>query len=117
MAEQESEKDLASQAEKKEGVMLRVAWSELGPAVFAQHVVALTHESMLHLGFYQTVPSPVLGATDEERRRSLEAIEQRGTIDAKLVVHIALPLAKLTAIIKALTEQATQCGLLPEAKS
>jgi hypothetical protein len=116
MAEQESEKDLASHADKKEGILLRIGWSEFGPAVFADQVLALTYESMLHLGFYQIVPPLVLGATDEERRQALEAVGQRGTIDAKLVVHITLPLAKLTAIIDALTKQAVNCGLIPEAK-
>ena len=32
MAEQKSEHDLAAQAEKKEGFVLRIAWSDLGPA-------------------------------------------------------------------------------------
>ena len=116
MTEQESEKDLATRAEKKEGVMLRVAWNELGPAVFANQVLALTHESMLHLGFYQIVPPLVLGDTEEERSQAIEAIGQRGTVDAKLVVHITLPLSKLTAIIDALTKQATKCGPAPESK-
>jgi hypothetical protein len=116
MAEQESEKDLASQAEKKEGVLLRIGWSELGPAVFADQVLALTHESMVHLGFYQIVPPLVLGDTDEERRQSLQAVGQRGTVDAKLVAHITLPLSKLTGIIDVLTKQATRRGLVPESK-
>ncbi len=96
--------------------MLRVAWSELGPAVFADQMLASTHESTLHLGFYQVVPPLVFGETDEQRRQSLEVIEQRGTVDAKLVAHIALPLAKLMAIIEALNKQATRCGLVPEPK-
>jgi len=116
MAEQENEKGPATQAEEKEGVLLRVAWSEFGPAVFADQMLALTHESTLHLGFYQVVPPLVFGETDEQRRQSLEAIEKRGTVDAKLVAHIAVPIAKLTAIIEALNKQATRRGLAPESK-
>ncbi len=116
MAEQESEKDRVTRAKKIEGALLRVAWSELGPAVFANQVIALTDENMLHLGFYQTVPPLVLGDTDEERKRAIEALQQRGTVDAKLVVHVTLPLSKLAGVIDVLAKQATMCGLTPESK-
>ncbi|MCX7428696.1 MAG: hypothetical protein NTW96_24100 [Planctomycetia bacterium] len=116
MAEQENGKDDTLRTEKKEGVILRVDWNELGPAVFANQVLALTDEGMLHLGFYQTIPPLVIAETDEERKRVIESLEQRGTVDAKLVVHVALPLSKLTAVIEILAKQTTMRGLTPESR-
>jgi hypothetical protein len=116
MAEQENGKDDTLRTEKREGVILRIDWKDLGPAVFANQVLALIDEGMLHLGFYQTIPPLVIAENDEERKRVIDSLEERGAVDAKLMVHVTLPLSKLTGVIEILTKQATARGLTPESK-
>jgi hypothetical protein len=101
MSEDKTLAEAPGQDGTSEPIVLPIAWSDPGPAVFANQALVTMDEDAVHLGFYQAMaPFDVLLSKEAHA----QAIKEHRPVRAQCVAHIAWPAGRIDSLVRVLTE-------------
>ncbi len=84
---------------QEKGKIVPLVWSEAGPPVVANHVIAQYDGNLVYVTFGQANPPIILGDTEEERKQQLDQIQ---SVTVSPVIRIAMTPTTFRAIAEAL---------------